>query len=198
MDFKDTFIKVLEWVGHNPLRLVILLVIGLFFMASWVVYTEKDAFMASYRAQQALPRMNGKYEEATNFIIKRSEAEIVAIFDVNPLLNTRKLVSYVSKSGGRQRTWDGIDVGLFTTNLDNNKDVVSLMSGEIACSNYARPQSYIGFVYLDAGVTYMCRVSVPPDPSKFIGQISVGWKTEPGDLVQMKTIIKIASEILWN
>ena len=30
MDIKDTFIKVLEWVGHNPLRLIILLVIGLF------------------------------------------------------------------------------------------------------------------------------------------------------------------------
>jgi hypothetical protein len=198
MDIKDTFIKVLEWVGHNPLRLIILLVIGLFFMGAWFVYTEKDAFMASYRAQQALPHMNGKYEEATSFIIKRSDAELVAIFDVNPLLNTRKLVSFISKSAGRQHNWDGVDVGLFTSNIDNNKDVVTLMSGEIACSSYTRPQSFLGFVYIDAGITYMCRISVPPDPSKFIGQITVGWKIEPTDIEQVKTIVKIASELLWN
>ena len=83
-DIKDTFLKVLEWVGHSPVRLFILSVIAMFGMAMWFVYTEKDAFMASYRAQQALPRMNGKYDEATAFIMKQSDAELVAIFEVNP------------------------------------------------------------------------------------------------------------------
>ena len=55
MDIKDTFIKVLEWVGHNPLRLIILLVIGLFFMGAWFVYTEKDAFMAKWETSVAFP-----------------------------------------------------------------------------------------------------------------------------------------------
>jgi hypothetical protein len=198
MDLRDTFIKILEWVGSNPLRLVILLVIGVFGMMMWFVYTEKDAFMASYRAQQALPHMNGKYEETTTFIMKRSDADIVAIFEVNPLLNTRKLVSFVSRGEGHLKTWDGLDVGLFTKNLNNNKDVISLMSGEIPCSAYDRPQSFLGFVYLEKGITYMCRISVPPDPSKFIGQISVGWKNKPADIDIARTIISVGSEMLWN
>ena len=195
---QDTFLKILDWVGHSPLRLVMLLILGIFGMGGWFVYSEKDAFMASYRAQQALPRMNGKYEEASAFIFKRSNADMVAIFDVNPLLNTRKLAYLVIKDQGRVRTYDGTDVGLFTKNLDNNKDVISLMSGVVPCSAYTKPQSFMGFVYLEAGITYMCRISVPPDPSKFIGQISVGWKVKPEDDDSMRIIIRVASEILWN
>ena len=195
---QDTFLKILDWVGHSPLRVVMLLILGIFGMGGWFIYSEKDAFMASYRAQQALPRMNGKYEEASAFIFKRSNADMVAIFDVNPLLNTRKLTYLVIKDQGRVRTYDGTDVGLFTKNLDNNKDVISLMSGVIPCSVYAKPQSFMGFVYLEAGITYMCRISVPPDPSKFIGQVSVGWKVKPEDDDSMRIIIRVASEMLWN
>jgi hypothetical protein len=198
MDPKDTFLKLLEWMGHNPLRLVMLIVLGIFCMAGWFVYTEKDAFMASYRAQQALPHMNGKYEEVTGFIMKRADADLVAIFDVNPLLNTRKLVSMTLKAEGRIKTYDGTDVGLFTNNIDNNKDVISLMSGMIPCSSYTKPQSYLGFVYVDQGVTFMCRISVPPDPNKFIGQISIGWKDPPKDVDAMRVVIRVASEMLWT
>jgi len=198
MDFKDTFFKTLEWVGHNPLRLVILLVIGVFGMGAWFVYTEKDAFMASYRAQQALPRMNGKYEEAVGFVLKEGNADMVAIFEVNPLLNTRKLVYLVMKDTGRVKSYDGTEVGLFTKDLDNNRDVIALMSGQMPCSDYKKPQSYMGFVYVRAGITHMCRVSVPPDPSKFIGQISVGWKVKPEDDDAMRTVIRVGSSMLWQ
>lgn len=197
-DIKDTFLKVLEWVGHSPVRLVILSVIAVVGMAMWFVYTEKDAFMASYRAQQALPKMNGKYEEATAFIMKQGEADLVAIFEVNPLVNTRRVVFMTIKPDVRIRSYEGVDVGLFTSNLDNNRDVVDLMSGNIPCSDYTRPQSLIGFYYLEKGVSYMCRISVPPDPSRFIGQITVGWKEKPSDIARIHTIIKVASEILWN
>jgi len=197
MDLKDTLLKILEWVGHNPFRLIILLVLGVFGMGAWVVYTEKDAFMSSYRAQQALPHMNGKYEEATTFMLKHSDVEMVAIFEVNPLLNTRKLAWLYVKSEGRIRDYDGYDVGLFTKDLDNNRDVISLMSGQVPCSEYARPQSYIGFVYKEKGINWMCRMSVPPDPSKFIGQISVGWKEQP-DEEAARVVLRIASGMLWG
>jgi hypothetical protein len=197
-DIKDTFLKTLEWVGHNPMRLFTLIVIAMFGMGMWFVYTEKDAFMNSYRAQQALPHMNGKYEDATTFIMRQGEADLVAIFEVNPLLNTRKLVYLTVKPEGRVRTNEGIDVGLFTNNLDNNRDVVELMSGNVPCSSYTRPQSLIGFFYMEKGITYMCRISVPPDPSRFIGQITVGWKEHPSDDQRMRTVIRVAAEILWN
>lgn len=198
MNFKDTLLAVLTWVGESPYRLFVLAIVGIMGMGGWFVYTEKDAFMASYRAAQALPRMNGKYEEAVNFILKKTDAELVAIYDVNPILNTRKLVYLYVRNEGRIKSYDGHDVGLFTKNISNNKDVITLMSGEIACSEYAKPQSFIGFVYLDKGIGYMCRISVPPDPATFIGQVTVGWKTTPEDLSYVKTVIYIAAEMLFD
>ena len=197
-DAKDGFFKTLEWVGHNPIRLLFLIIIAVVTMGMWFVYTEKDNFMASYRAQQALPHMNGKYEEAASFILKQTPAQLVAIFEVNPILNTRKVVYITAQPDGRIKTYDGVDVGLFTNNLDNNRDVIDLMSGNIPCSHYTKPQSYLGFFYLERGVSFMCRISVPPDPSRFIGQITVGWKDTPEDVQYAQTVVRVASEMLWN
>jgi hypothetical protein len=164
----------------------------------WIIYSEKDAFMTSYRAQQALPKMNGKYEEATNFIIKNTTAEMVAILEVNTLVNTRKIAYLFTRGSGRDKNHDGVNVGLFSKNYDNNNDVIGLMSGKIPCSPYLKPQSLIGFVYRDYGVAYMCRISVPAEPGVFIGQISVGWKEMPENLDEVQTAMQIASGILFN
>ena len=72
------------------------------------------------------------------------------------------------------------------------------MSGKIPCSAYLKPQSFIGFVYRDYGVTYMCRISVPAEPGVFIGQISVGWKEAPENNEDLQTAMLVASSILYN
>jgi hypothetical protein len=168
------------------------------FGGAWFVYTEKDAFMASYRAEKALPKMNGKYEEAAAFILKNSQAELVAIFEVNTVLNTRKLVYFVSREGGQEKNLYGTDVGLLTKNYDNNNDVIGLMAGKVPCSPYLKPQSFIGFVYREHGVNYMCRISVPAEPGMFIGQISVGWKEDLKDVDSAITVLSISSGILFK
>jgi hypothetical protein len=197
-DPKDTLGKLLEYVGHSPLRLIMVIVMGIFAMSMWFVYTEKDAFMNSYRAQKALPHMNGKYDEAAGFILKKGNADLVVIFEVNPIVNSRKIVYVTLKGEGRVKSYDGFDVGLFTKDQGNNNDVISLMTGKIPCGEYTKPQSYIGFFYIEKGIRYTCRVSIPPDPSKFIGQITFGWKEKPDDIEAMQTVIRIASELLWN
>ena len=154
--------------------------------------------MASYRAQQALPKMNGQYEEAYNFLLKNTNAEMVAILEVNTLINTRKVVYLATRNGGRDKNQDGMEVGLFSKNYDNNNDVIGLMSGKIPCSPYLRPQSLIGFVYKDYGVNFMCRISVPAEPGVFIGQISVGWKEQPENVEEMQTAMVIASSLLFK
>ena len=192
------FLNILEWVGQSPSRVLVLLAVLLMFGGVWFVYTEKDTFMASYRAQQALPHMNGQYREATDFIFKHSEAELEAIFEVNTLLNTRKLVYFVTRKGGHNKDYDGYDVGLLTKNYNNNNDVIGLMSGKVPCSEYKTAQSYLGFVYKESGVNYMCRISVPAEPGLFIGQISVGWKEEPKDLDATTPVLNVASNILYK
>ena len=72
------------------------------------------------------------------------------------------------------------------------------MAGDFPCSSYSSPQSFVGFVYKEKGINFMCRISVPPEPSKFIGQISVGWKEQPEDIDGSKTLIRIAAEMLFT
>ena len=195
---KDFLLSLLTYIGESPFRLFTVVFLCLLGFGGWVMYTEKDAFMASYRAQQALPKMNGQYEEAYNFLLKNTNAEMVAILEVNTLINTRKVVYLATRNGGRDKNQDGMEVGLFSKNYDNNNDVIGLMSGKIPCSPYLRPQSLIGFVYKDYGVNFMCRISVPAEPGVFIGQISVGWKEQPENVEEMQTAMVIASSLLFK
>jgi len=192
------FLDLLNWIGESPARIIVILVMILIFGGAWFVYTEKDAFMASYRAQQALPHMNGQYREAADFIFKHSDAELVAIFEVNTLLNTRKLAYLVTRGGGHNKDYDGYDVGMLTKNYNNNNDVIGLMSGKVPCSEYKTAQSFLGFVYKESGVNYMCRISVPAEPGLFIGQISVGWKDTPADIDTVIPVLNVASNILYK
>ena len=198
---KQFLLSLLEWVGESPFRLFTVILLCFLTFVGWVAYTEKDNFMASYRAQQALPRMNGEYEKAANFILKNSQAELVAIFEVNTLLNTRKLVYFVTRKSGQDKTMYGTDVGLLTKNYDNNNDVISMMSGKIPCQTYERPQSLMGFIYVEKGTNWMCRISVPAEPGVFIGQISVGWGDIPANnaLIDIQqTVMTVASGLLYN
>ena len=195
---KDFFLGLLTYIGESPFRLFTVVFLGIVVFAGWFVYSEKDTYMATYRAQQALPKMNGKYEEAANFLLKNTNAEMIAVLQVNTLVNTRKVVYLATRSGGRDKNHDGLEVGLFSKNYDNNNDVIGLMSGKIPCSPYLKPQSLIGFVYRDYGVNYMCRISVPAEPGVFIGQISVGWKEQPDDVEAAQTAMVIASSLLFK
>ena len=195
---KELLLELLKFIGESPFRLFTVILLCFLGFGGWILYSEKDAFMASYRAQQAMPKMNGKYEEAVNFILKNTDAELVAVFNVNTLLNTRKLAYLTTRGAGRDTAHDGTNVGLLTKNHSNNEDVIGLMSGKIPCSPYLSPQSYIGFTYKNAGITYMCRISVPAEPGLFIGQISVGWKEQPTNVEAAQTALIVASSLLFD
>ena len=195
---KELLLELLKFIGESPFRLFTVILLCFLGFGGWIVYSEKDAFLASYRAQQAMPKMNGKYEEAYKFLLSQANADMVAILEVNTLSNTRKVAFLSTKDGGRERAHDGFNVGLFSKNYDNNNDVISLMSGKIPCSPYLKPQSLIGFTYKDNGVNFMCRISVPAEPGVFIGQISVGWKEQPTDLESAHTALVIASALLFK
>ena len=195
---KELLLELLKFIGESPFRLFTVVFLCALGFGGWIIYSEKDNFMASYRAQQAMPKMNGRYENSVNFILKNTDAELVAVFDVNTLLNTRKLVYLTTRAAGHDVTHDGTNVGLLTKNHSNNEDVIGLMSGKIPCSPYLAPQSYIGFTYKNSGVTYMCRISVPADPGLFIGQISVGWKEQPLQVELAQTVLIVASSLLFD
>jgi hypothetical protein len=128
-------------------------------------------------------------------LFKKTGASVVAVFKVNPLFNSRVLHRAYTKDG-RDKSIEGIDVGLFSGNAANNADVVKLMASEMPCGEYRYAQSEVGLWYIEKGVGFTCRVSIPPDSHRFVGQITVGWTEQPENLPQLKFLLEIAGAMM--
>lgn len=191
----DTLSKVLAYVD-SPFKLIALLVMGVVAFSGYFVWQNQELLIGAYKEGQKMPTIaEDRIEDAAAHLFKHTGAAVVAVFKVNPMFGTRVLYRAYTREG-RDKTNDGLDIGLFTSNLPNNKDVVSMMAGEIPCGAYTQAQSEIGIWYIEKGVTYGCRISVPPDPSKFIGQITVGWAEQPEDMEKIQNLLLIAATML--
>ena len=187
--------KVLAYVS-SPFRLFAMVLMAVLTFSGYFVYTNQDMLIGAYKESKKIPSIaEDRVEDAAAHLFKQSGALVVAVFKVNPMFGTRVLYRAYGKNG-RDKTNDGLDVGLFTQNASNNADVVKLMASEIPCGEYKSAQSEMGLWYIARGVAYTCRISVPPEPGRFVGQITVGWATEPEDLDQAKAMLQIAATML--
>ena len=187
--------KVLAYVS-SPFRLFAMVLMAVLTFSGYFVYTNQDMLIGAYKESKKIPSIaEDRVEDAAAHLFKQSGALVVAVFKVNPMFGTRVLYREYGKNG-RDKTNDGLDVGLFTQNASNNADVVKLMASEIPCGEYKSAQSEMGLWYIAKGVAYTCRISVPPEPGRFVGQITVGWATEPEDLDQAKAMLQIAATML--
>ncbi len=187
--------KVLSYVD-SPFKLFAVLLMAIFAFVGYFVWQNQAFLIGAYKEQQKLPSIaEDRVEDAAAHLFRNTDATVVAIFKVNPMFGTRVLHRAYTKQG-REKAHEGLDVGLFTSNIANNRDVVALMAGEIPCSHYKTAQSEIGLWYMEKGMTYGCRVGVPPEPGKLVGQITVGWKEEPPDVDQYRVLLQIAATML--
>jgi len=187
--------KVLAYVS-SPFRLFAMVLMAVLTFAGYFVYTNQELLIGAYKESKKIPTIaEDRVEDAAAHLFKQSGALIVAVFKVNSMFGTRVLYRAYGKNG-RDKTNDGLDVGLFTQNAANNADVVKLMASEIPCGEYKSAQSEMGLWYIARGVAYTCRISVPPEPGRFVGQITVGWATQPEDLDQAKAMLQIAATML--
>jgi len=192
---KEGVMSVLTYID-SPFKLLVVVLLGMLGSIGYFAYQNQGLFLSVYLKSQELPKLNeSQFDDAAQLIFRQTGAEIVTIFSVNPMLNRRILLRAYQKDGSREKRLEGLDVGLFTTNQANNNDVVKLMSSEVPCGDYTRPQSEAGLWYIQQGVTYTCRVSVPPDIHQFIGQITAGWKEKP-DVHYATDILTIAANKL--
>jgi len=187
--------KVLGYVD-SPFKLFAIVLMAVFAFVGYFVWQNQEFLIGAYKEQRKLPTIaEDRVEDVAAHLFKNTGAVVVAIFKVNPIFGTRVLYRAYTKDG-RDKTHEGLDVGLFTANTSNNRDVVALMAGEIPCGAYKTAQSEIGLWYIEKGVVYGCRVSVPPEQGKFIGQITVGWKEEPPDVDAYRVLLQIAATML--
>ena len=187
--------KVLSYVD-SPFKLFAVLVMGVVAFAGYFFWQNQNFMLDAYKESKKLPEINtARADDASSMLFKKTGATVVAVFKVNPLFNSRVLYRAYTKEG-RDKAIEDIDVGLFSQNQFNNADVVRLMTNEIPCGEYRYAQSEVGLWYLEKGVGFTCRVSVPPDSHRFVGQITVGWTEQPQDLQQVKFMLEIASAML--
>ena len=187
--------KVLSYVD-SPFKLFAVLVMGVVAFAGYFFWQNQTFMLDAYKESKKLPEINtARADDASSMLFKKTGATVVAVFKVNPLFNSRVLYRAYTKEG-RDKAIEDIDVGLFSQNQSNNADVVRLMTNEIPCGEYRYAQSEVGLWYLEKGVGFTCRVSVPPDSHRFVGQITVGWTEQPQDLQQVKFMLEIASAML--
>ena len=187
--------KVLTYVD-SPFKLFAILIMGVVAFAGYFLWQNQEFMFDAYKESKKLPEINAaRADDASSMLLKKTGATVVAVFKVNPLFNSRVLYKAYTKEG-RDKTIEDIDVGLFSQNSANNADVVKLMTNEIPCGDYRYAQSEVGLWYLDKGVTFTCRVSVPPDSHRFVGQVTVGWAEPPQDIQQVKFMLEIASAML--
>lgn len=191
----STLDKVLGYVD-SPFKLFAIILMGVLAFSGYFLWQNQTFMLDAYKESKKLPEINAsRSDEASALLFKHTNATVVAIFKVNPLFNSRVLYKAYTKDG-RDKSIEDIDVGLFTHNASNNADVVKLMTNEIPCSEYRYAQSEVGLWYIEKGVTFTCRVSVPPDSPRFVGQVTVGWAQPPEDLQQTKFMLEIASAML--
>ena len=187
--------RVLGYVD-SPFKLFAIILMAVFAFVGYFVWQNQAFLIGAYKEQQKLPSIaEDRVEDAAAHLFKNTDAIVVAIFKVNPMFGTRVLHRAYTKDG-RDKTHEGLDVGLFTANAANNRDVVALMASEIPCGPYKTAQSEIGLWYMEKGMTFGCRISVPPEQGKFVGQITVGWKEEPPDVDQYRVLLQIAATML--
>jgi hypothetical protein len=187
--------KILAYVS-SPFRLFAMVLMAVLTFSGYFVYTNQELLIGAYKESKKIPTIaEDRVEDAAAHLFKQSGALIVAVFKVNSMFGTRVLYRAYGKNG-RDKTNDGLDVGLFTQNAANNADVVKLMASEIPCGEYKSAQSEMGLWYIARGVAYTCRISVPPEPGRFVGQITVGWAEKPIDEEQTKAMLQIAATML--
>jgi hypothetical protein len=180
----------------SPFRLFALILLAVMTFAGYFVYSNQELLIGAYKESKKIPSIaEDRVEDAAAHLFKQSGALVVAVFKVNSMFGTRVLYRAYGKNG-RDKTNDGLDVGLFTQNAANNSDVVKLMANEIPCGEYKSAQSEMGLWYIARGVAFTCRISVPPEPGRFVGQITVGWAAEPADMDSTRAMLQIAATML--
>jgi hypothetical protein len=186
LNANSTLDKVLGYVD-SPFKLFAILVMGVVAFAGYFLWENQEFMRDAYKESQKLPEINtSRADETAAMLFKKTGATVVAVFKVNKAYT----------KDGRDKSIEDIDVGLFSQNSSNNNDVIKLMTNEIPCSEYRYAQSEVGLWYIEKGVTFTCRVSVPPDSHRFVGQITVGWAQQPESLEQIKFMLEIASAML--
>ena len=176
---------------------------------------ENRAALVSYIVsgpEMATPAISGfKVSTASQGRIKQmvdSEDLINSIVVLNAdIRNNRRVpLFWYSDDSAIQKNLDGFYTGrfggipLFTSEEKNNENVVGVINGEFACSQYADGNAAV-FPGLAARLPFICRASLPPYYGQFSGFVTITLNRIPSadELIALKAeTLSISTEIYFR
>ena len=194
-DMTDKILDLIKWVD-NPFKLISVVLLSTIFFLGYLTWDSRQVILAAISSNSTMPQLKTHDEllPLASRLVKDVNAVGIVVNKVNLATNSRTTVLAIA-NGERNHKLEGVTVSLFAASPERNADIVSMLNNEVACKPF-ESSSPVGEWAKLMGVTYMCRASIPNEIGKFAGYIAVGFKSEPRDLISVKTrMILAASEM---
>lgn len=183
--------KGIVWV--SPKRILMLAFMAIVTIFSITLFEERSVVNGLFTQEQSAPRdlnvvLSERVRKRIDDTVIRSPLIVGArVVSANLKVNQRAQVYYYTDDPVVQSQWDqyirerGNTQAIFSSDQVNNLQMVAVINGEFACSEFK--DSLIGKVMpsLEGHIKYSCRVGIPPYYGDFSGYLVFWLKDAPDE-----------------
>lgn len=183
----------IKWVD-SPFKLVTVILLSFLAFAGYFAWDSRQVILHAIQNQDHMPQLVKQDEliEPASSLMKDVDGLVILVHKANLSTNSRTTVLALNADGSREKKIEGTVTSLFNASPDRNAAMVAMLNNEVLCEDF-NPSSKVGEWGAKQGVKFMCRGSIPPDPGKFAGYVSIGFAKKPEDISALKTRINLAA-----
>lgn len=183
----------IKWVD-SPFKLVTVILLSFLAFAGYFAWDSRQVILHAIQNQDHMPQLVKQDEliEPAKSLMKDVDGMVVLVHKANLSTNSRTTVLALNSDGTREKKIEGTVTSLFNASPERNAAMVAMLNNEVICEDF-NPSSKVGEWGAKQGVKFMCRGSIPPDPGKFAGYVSIGFANKPEDISALKTRINLAA-----
>jgi len=183
----------IKWVD-SPFKLFTVILLSFLAFAGYFAWDSRQVILHAIQNQDHMPQLVKQDDlvDPAQSLMKDVDALVVLVHKANLSTNSRTTMLALNSDGSREKKMEGTVTSLFNASADRNAAMVAMLNNEVICEEF-NPSSKVGEWGAKQGVKFMCRGSIPPDPGKFAGYVSIGFKEKPEDIPALKTRINLAA-----
>jgi hypothetical protein len=183
----------IKWVD-SPFKLVTVILLSFLAFAGYFAWDSRQVILHAIQNQDHMPQLVKQDEliDPAKSLMKDVDGVVLLVHKANLSTNSRTTVLALNADGTREKKVEGTVSSLFNASADRNAAMVAMLNNEVICEDF-NPSSKVGEWGVKQGVKFMCRGSIPPDPGKFAGYVSIGFANKPEDVSALKTRINLAA-----
>lgn len=184
----------IKWVD-SPFKLVTVILLSFLAFAGYFAWDSRQVILHAIQNQDHMPQLVKQDEliDPASSLMKDVNGLVLMVHKANLSTNSRTTVLALNADGTREKKIEGTVTSLFNASPDRNAAMVAMLNNEVICEDF-NPSSKVGEWGSKQGVKFMCRGSIPPDPGKFAGYVSIGFAEKPDDISALKTRINLAAD----